>query len=132
MWMTGVYKFFWRIFTLWKSFSLTAIYKKDRTLKHPVFLILWKNPKWIGRPLITLSYSITNIQHTMNESLTHISQILTHMSHKYAFMEKRQPLLVDLKEAAIINVFPLKKKELRKNDIYFFVQHSTNTGLTYL
>ena len=30
-------------------------------------------------------YSAINIQHTMNESLTHMSHILIHMLHKYAF-----------------------------------------------
>jgi len=34
-------------------------------------------------------YSAINIQHIIDESLTHISHLLTHMSHKYAFKEKR-------------------------------------------
>ncbi len=47
----------------------------------------------------------------MHESLTHISQILTHISQiltRMSHKKERLPLLVELKEAAFINVFPLK------------------------
>ena len=63
-----------------------------------------KKPTRIGATFKYPPYSAINIQHTMDESLTHISHLLIHMLHK----KERRPLLVELKEAAFINVFPLK------------------------